>query len=158
VGGVAGVWVWPLALSIADVGECFHSPSALLWCGAQLKGTGKALPLHISHIKPFGAYMGQIVIIYCNFIISSFLSLKILTDPLYTEYSEKYTMVLIYDILVIFYSTEAFDTRMKTHFMESSCACDPLVNTFSQYEIILHCGLAVNKAQNYPHYHVTCYL
>jgi len=50
-GGVAGVWGWPLASSIADVGECvelfLHSPNALLWSGARLKGTGKALPLPV---------------------------------------------------------------------------------------------------------------
>jgi hypothetical protein len=67
-------------------------------------------------------------------------------------------MVLMYDIFVTFYGTEAFDTRKKTHFMEGSGACDLLVNTFSQYENIQHCGLAVNKAQNYPQYHVACCL
>jgi hypothetical protein len=59
-------------------------PNALLWSGDRLKGTGLypyCFKLNISHIKPFGAYMGQIIIIYCNFIISTFLSLKILTDP-----------------------------------------------------------------------------
>jgi hypothetical protein len=63
----------------------------------------------------------------------------------------------MYDIFVFFYDIETFDTRMKTHFMDSSCACD-LVNTFSQYENIQDCGLAVNKAHNYPQYHVTCCL
>jgi hypothetical protein len=69
-----------VCLAVLPLPQC----SFVEWCSIEGHREGFTLTcfkLNISHIKPFGAYMGQIIIIYCNFIISTFLSLKILTDP-----------------------------------------------------------------------------